>query len=145
MNVIKNVLIFFIVLGVIASCVTTEWKPTTFYHQDNIQVTTPVKGEHVVVIYSTSWCYWCKVAKEWMKKHNITYVEFDYDDPLVKKKLKAFADSIGYDGRLDGVPIFRINNKLFVGYNPEQILCEIGRSKCSTNKLFTTWETPLKQ
>ena len=130
---------------IIASCVTTEWKPTTFYHQDNIQVTTPVKGEHVVVIYSTSWCYWCKVAKEWMKKHNITYVEFDYDDPLVKKKLKAFADSIGYDGRLDGVPIFRINNKLFVGYNPEQLLCEIGRSKCSTSKLFTTWETPLKQ
>ena len=67
---------------------TTEWKPTTFYHQDNLQVTTPVEGEHIVVLFSTSWCYWCNVAKKWMQKHNVKYVDLDLNKYENKKKLK---------------------------------------------------------
>jgi len=144
MGIIKNSLMAAMALFVISACMTTEWKPTTFYHQDNLQVTTPVNGEHVVILYSTSWCYWCKVAKKWMQKNSVTYIDYDLDKDENKKKLKAYADSIGYEGRLGSVPIFAINNKIYIGYNPKQILDAIGRKK-SKSQLFTTWETPLKQ
>jgi arsenate reductase-like glutaredoxin family protein len=77
-------------------------------------------------------------------KKSITYVEQDLEKPSVQKKLKNFADSIGYAERLNSVPIFAINKKIYIGYNPEQILNAIGRKKSSV-KLYTTWETPLKQ
>ena len=144
MNILKGLAVVALALGVVASCVTTEWKPTTFYHQDDIQMATPVKGEHIVLIFSTKWCYWCKVAKKWMQKHSVTYVDLDLDKDENKKKLKDFADSIGYTERLNSVPIFVINNKIYIGYNPEQIMDAIGRKK-SKSQLFTTWETPLKQ
>ena len=144
MGVLKSTLFALVSLFIITACATTEWKPTTFYSQDNLQITTPTPGEHIVVIYTTEWCYWCKVAKKWMVKNSITYVEQDLKDPDAQKKLRKFADSIGYTERLNSVPIFAINKKIYVGYNPEQILDVIGRKKSSI-KLFTTWETPLKQ
>ena len=79
-----------------------------------------------------------------MDKNSIIYVEQDLEKPSVQKKLKKFADSIGHTERLNSVPIFAINKKIYVGYNPEQILNAIGRKK-SNVKLYTTWETPLKQ
>mgnify|MGYP003119396572 FL=1 len=144
MGIFKSTLFAIISLFIITACTTTEWKPTTFYSQDNLQVTTPAPGEHIVVIYTTKWCYWCKVAKKWLVKNSITYVEQDLEKPSVQKKLKKFADSIGYTERLNSVPIFAINKKIYVGYNPEQVLDAIGRKK-SNVKLYTTWETPLKQ
>ena len=144
MGVFKSSLFALISFFIITACATTEWKPTTFYSQDNLQITTPTPGEHIVVIYTTEWCYWCKVAKKWMVKNSITYVEQDLKDPDAQKKLRKFADSIGHTERLNSVPIFAINKKIYVGYNPEQILDAIGRKKSSI-KLFTTWETPLKQ
>jgi len=100
--------------------------------------------EKVVVIYSTGWCYWCKVAKEFMKKNKINFIEKNYSSPKVKKKLAQFAKSVGFIEELESVPIFVIGKKIFVGYNPKQILCEIGREKC-LDRLFTKWRTPLKQ
>ena len=133
-------------LLILYSCSTTNWKPTSFYAEqhDFVQETVPVKGEQIVVIYTTSWCFWCKEAKRWMKKNKVSYVEQSVEDPRVKKKLKEYAKKIGYTGRLNAVPIFAINKKIIVGYNPEQILKEIGRRKTSVRN-FTTWETPLKQ
>ena len=79
-----------------------------------------------------------------MSKNKVSYVEQNVEHPGVKKKLKEYAKKIGYTGRLNAVPIFAINKKIIVGYNPEQILKEIGRRKTGVRN-FTTWETPLKQ
>ena len=79
-----------------------------------------------------------------MKKEKIKFLERDYDDPFHKKKIKEYAKIIGYEGNLDSVPIFVIGTKIIVGYNPKQILSEIGRTKSKTN-LYSTWRTPLKQ
>jgi len=131
---------------IITSCVTTEWKPTVIYHPEteNIQTTIPVEGEYIVMLYSADWCYWCKVAKKWMKKEKIKFLERDYEDPFHKKKVKEYAKIIGYEGNLDSVPIFVIGPKIIVGYNPKQVLCEIGREKCKTSR-FSAWESPLRQ
>ena len=133
-------------LLIITSCASSQWSPTAIYHPEaeNIQTTTPIAGEYIVIMYSTDWCYWCKVAKKWMKKEKIKFLERDYDDPSHKKKLKEYAKTIGYKGDLNSVPIFVIGKKILIGYNPDQILCEIGRNKCSS-QLFGSWQTPLEQ
>ena len=145
LNLQKLFFILFAIL-IITSCVTTDWKPTAIYHPEteNVQSTTPVEGEYIVMLYSTDWCYWCKVAKKWMKKEKIKFLERDYDNPFHKKKVKEYAKIIGYEGNLDSVPIFVIGPKIIVGYNPKQILCEIGREKCKTSR-FSSWETPLRE
>ena len=146
MFLIQRLIFTALALFIIMSCGTTGWQPTAIYHPeaDNIQRTEPVKKEFMVTLYSTDWCYWCKVAKKWMTKEKIQFVVKDYDDPTEKKKLMDYAKTIGYAGNLDAVPIFVIGTKIIVGYNPKQVLCEIGRAKCKTNN-FTTWRTPLKQ
>ena len=88
MNGIKCILLAAASLFIITACATTEWKPTTFYTQDNIQTTTPAEGEHIVIIYTTKWCYWCKVAKKWMIKQSITYVVFTIKVFHHKSKIK---------------------------------------------------------
>ena len=140
---IKFIFIF-LSLFIIVSCSTSRWVPTASLVPDNIQETLPVKGEKIVIIYSTDWCYWCKFAKKFMVDNKITFIERDYDNPKNKKKLKDFANKIGYSGRLDAVPTFVIGRKILVGFSAEQILCEIGRKKCKST-LFTTWETPLRK
>ena len=146
MFLIQRLIFTALALFIIMSCGTTGWQPTAIHHpeSDSIQQTEPKKGEFIVMLYSTDWCYWCKVAKKWMTKEKIKFVERDYDDPEEKKKLMDYAKTIGYAGNLDAVPIFVIGTKIIVGYNPKQVLCEIGRTKCKTS-LFSTWRTPLKQ
>ena len=113
LNLQKLVFALFVLL-IITSCVTGDWVPTKSYHPETetVQTTTPVKNEFIVIMYSTDWCYWCKVAKKWMIKEKIQFVEKNYDDLNVKKKLKEYAKTIGYAGNLDSVPIFVINKSL---------------------------------
>tara|TARA_R110002020_G_scaffold200272_4_gene402417 strand:- start:4260 stop:4685 length:426 start_codon:yes stop_codon:yes gene_type:complete len=140
----KTTLFTIISIFIIISCCTSRWNPTTFKDHDELETTTPKEEDKIVIMYSTSWCYWCKVAKGFLKEHEITFLERNYEDPQIIRSLKQFADNIGYTERLDAVPIFIIGKKILIGYNPKQILCEIGREKCNL-KLFTTWESPLRQ
>ena len=140
----KRLIFVFLSLFIIASCATSKWTTTSLLAEDKPAATAPIKGEKVVIIYSTDWCYWCKEAKKFLEENKIRFFERDYDDPEEKTKLKQFADEIKYTGRLNAIPIFVIGKKILIGYNAKQILCEIGRNKC-VSKTFTTWETPLKQ
>lgn len=141
----KLVFALFAIL-IITSCVSSNWQPTAIYHPETetVQTTTPVKNEFIVIMYSTDWCYWCKVAKKWMIKEKIQFVEKNYDDPNVKKKLKEYAKTIGYAGNLDSVPIFVIGTELMVGYNPNKILKAVGRKQINKN-IDSSWETPLRK
>ena len=81
-----------------------------------------------VVIYSTSWCGWCKVAKEFFEKNNITYIEKNFEDPSDRKELMELAKEWGYDpAKLNGVPIILVKRKIVIGYNPKRILSLLGR------------------
>ena len=79
-----------------------------------------------------------------MTKEKIQFVEKNYDDPIVKKKLKEYAKTIGYTGNLDSVPIFVIGTELMVGYNPNKILKAVGRKQINKN-IDSSWETPLRK
>lgn len=66
-----------------------------------------------VKVYSTPNCLWCKKAKEWLKEHNIPYIEYD-----VASDLKARNEMIEKSGQL-GVPVIIIDSKVIVGFDEE--------------------------
>ena len=39
-----------------------------------------------VIMYSTDWCGYCKLARKYFKKNNITYTEYDIEKDAAAKK-----------------------------------------------------------
>ena len=98
----------------------------------------------IVIMYSTSWCGWCKKAKKFMEEENIYYIEKDFDDRATRLQLYKKAKKLGYDiGKLNGVPIFLIGRFIVVGFNPREILCLLGQKECK-GALFVRSKTLLK-
>lgn len=68
-----------------------------------------------VIIYSTPTCPYCVMAKEFFKKHNVEYQEFN-----VAEDEKARNDMVQKSGQL-GVPVIEIDNTIVVGFNKEKL------------------------
>ena len=69
------------------------------------------KGKSVVM-YSTSWCGYCKKARQHFKRNNITYQEHD-----IEKSKKAAQDYKKLKGR--GVPVILIGKQRMNGFRAE--------------------------
>lgn len=68
------------------------------------------------IIYTTSWCTYCKEAKAYLKSKNVDFVEKDIEaDEVAKDEL---LEKVGF---FSGVPVIDINGKLLSGFNPTQI------------------------
>jgi len=69
----------------------------------------------MVKIYTTPICVYCKMAKEFFKKHNVAYVEVDVttDDSLVEEMVQKSHQM--------GVPVIEIDGEIFVGFDREGI------------------------
>lgn len=68
------------------------------------------------IIYTTSWCTYCKEAKNYLRNKGIEIVEKDIEaDESAKDEL------LGKVGFFTGVPVIDINGKLLDGFNPAQI------------------------
>ncbi|MEE9448118.1 MAG: glutaredoxin domain-containing protein [Arenicellales bacterium] len=63
-----------------------------------------------VVMYSTSWCGYCKQARRHFQANNIDYIEFDIEK---NRKAKRAYDKLG--GR--GVPVILVGNQRMNGFN----------------------------
>ncbi len=71
--------------------------------------------ENNVEIYSTPWCAYCKMAKEYFKKNNIAYVEHDVaEDPIKRQEMIDKTHQMG-------VPVIIINGKTVIGFDHEKI------------------------
>jgi glutaredoxin 3 len=68
-----------------------------------------------VVIYSTPTCTYCKAAKEYFKKNNVTYTEYDVASDETRRK-----EMIDKTGQL-GVPVITIGDAVIVGFDQEAI------------------------
>lgn len=64
-----------------------------------------------VIVYSTQSCPWCQVAKQYLKKNNIDFVEKD-----VGKSHIAAREMINKSGQM-GVPVIDVNGEIVVGFN----------------------------
>jgi glutaredoxin-like YruB-family protein len=67
-----------------------------------------------VIIYSTSTCPWCDVAKDFFKKNKVAFQEIN-----VEKDKKAAAEIMKKSG--GAVPVIEIDGKMIIGFNETEI------------------------
>jgi len=68
-----------------------------------------------VQIYSTPTCSYCHMAKEFLKKNNVSYEDFNVATDLEKRKeMVEKSDQMG-------VPVIIIDSELIVGFDKAKI------------------------
>ncbi len=73
-----------------------------------------------IKIYSTPTCVYCKMAKEFFKKNNIQYEEYN-----VAEDEKARAELVEKSHQL-GVPVIDVGGKIMVGFNESELKKALG-------------------
>ncbi len=68
-----------------------------------------------VVLYSTSWCGYCKKARNLLNEKNIAFIEYDIEKSAEGKRLY---DAL--NGR--GVPVLQVKGTVIYGYDKRGIL-----------------------
>ena len=68
-----------------------------------------------VAIYTTPYCAYCKMAKEYFKLKGIQYEEFDVMSDIPKRE-----EMIKKSGQL-GVPVIDIDGKMVMGFDKTKI------------------------
>ena len=111
--------------------------------QDEIAEST-VKIEPVVEFYAASWCDWCYRAEEFLNKNNIKYVKYNFEDQDDYRRLVNAAKRVNYKKQLNSIPIFVIENKIIVGFNPIEIIYTLDR-KTAITYTFTRNSSPIDE
>lgn len=73
-----------------------------------------------VTIYSTATCHFCNLAKDYFKKNNIEYTEYNVGTDPEKRK-----EMVDLTGQL-GVPVIRIDDEIVVGFSEGHIAQMLG-------------------
>ena len=73
-----------------------------------------------VKIYTTPTCIYCKMAKEFFKKNNVSYEEFN-----VAEDAKAREEMVRKSQQL-GVPVIETEKGIFVGFDEKAIAQALG-------------------
>lgn len=68
-----------------------------------------------VKIYTTPYCSFCHMAKEYFKSKNIAYEEYDVSKDIVRRE-----EIVKETGQI-AVPIIKIDGKIIVGFNKAKI------------------------
>lgn len=68
-----------------------------------------------VEIYSTPWCHFCKMAKEYFTKNNVRFAEYDVMQDAVKRQ-EMFDKT-----HQAGVPVIVIDGQVIVGFDKPKI------------------------
>ncbi len=68
-----------------------------------------------VVIYSTPTCGYCNIAKDYFKKNNISFQDYN-----VASDMRKAEEMVKKSGQM-GVPVIDINGKIIVGFNKSEI------------------------
>lgn len=69
----------------------------------------------MVKIYTTPYCVYCRMAKEYFKKYNVAHEEID-----VTKDDKFLNEMVEKSHQM-GVPVIDIDGEIFVGFNRPDI------------------------
>ncbi len=68
-----------------------------------------------VIVYSTPTCSYCRLAKDYLRKHNIPFTDYNVASDRAK------ADEMVRKSGQMGVPVLDINGRILVGFNPAEI------------------------
>ena len=69
----------------------------------------------MIKIYTTPTCVYCRMAKDFFKKHNVQYEEYN-----VTEDLKAREEMVSKSGQM-GVPVIDVEGELIVGFDKERL------------------------
>ncbi len=73
-----------------------------------------------IKIYSTPTCVYCKMAKEFFKKHNVAYTEHNVaEDDAAREEMINKTHQLG-------VPVIDVDGEVFVGFNRSELEKAIG-------------------
>lgn len=73
-----------------------------------------------VILYSTSWCGYCKKARELLEENHIAYYEYD-----IEKSAEGAEQHKSLGGR--GIPVLLVNGTMIKGYSPDKIFSLAGK------------------
>jgi len=73
-----------------------------------------------VTIYTTPVCVYCRAAKDFFKKNNISYEEYDVAADMVKRQ-----EMFDKSGQM-GVPVITVDDQLIVGFNQPVLAKALG-------------------
>ena len=73
-----------------------------------------------VSIYTTTTCHFCHDTKEFFKKNNISFEEFNVGTDLAKRK-----EMVDKSGQL-GVPVITVDDEVIVGYDQPRLKQTLG-------------------
>lgn len=73
-----------------------------------------------VTIYTTPYCVYCRMSKEFFKKHDIAYEEKD-----VASDLEARERMIQKSGQM-GVPVIEVDGKIIIGFDQPRLKEALG-------------------
>jgi len=65
-----------------------------------------------VIMYSTPWCPYCKKAREYFKRHQFSYIEYDIEASATN--LENFRALNG-----NGVPLILVGDRRMQGFTPQ--------------------------
>ncbi len=68
-----------------------------------------------ITIYSTPTCGYCNIAKQYFRKNNIPFKDYN----VAQDRAKA-DEMVSKSGQM-GVPVIDINGKIIVGFNQPEI------------------------
>lgn len=68
-----------------------------------------------VKVYSTSWCVYCRMAKEYFKSKNVTFEEVNVEND--RDAAMALVERTGQAG----VPVIEIGQQTILGFDRERI------------------------
>ena len=71
-------------------------------------------------VYSTEFCPYCVVLKEFLKEKNVVFEEID-----VTEDLKAQEEMIDKSGQMS-VPVVEIDGEIVIGFDKERIATLLG-------------------
>jgi glutaredoxin-like YruB-family protein len=68
-----------------------------------------------VTIYSTPTCHFCHAAKEFFKKNNIAFTDYNVAEDNAKRE-----EMLEKSGQM-GVPVIFIENEMIIGFNEKRL------------------------
>ncbi|MEK7066551.1 MAG: glutaredoxin domain-containing protein [Patescibacteria group bacterium] len=73
-----------------------------------------------IKIYSTPWCTYCRMAKDFFKANNVNFTEYDVsvDEKARNEMLEKSKQS--------GVPVIDIDGELIIGFDKARVSSVLG-------------------
>lgn len=68
-----------------------------------------------ITLYSTPSCSYCKLAKDWLRSHNVRFEEYN-----VAADPRRAEEMVRKSGQM-GVPVLDINGRVILGFNATEM------------------------